>query len=44
MPAHLDSGCARVKPTDLSLMLFSGLFLLLLYGLLFYGERKKWIS
>jgi len=41
VPVHLDSSYGRVKPTDLSLMLFAGLFLLLLYGLLFYGERKK---
>ncbi len=41
---RLDFGYARIKPADLHLMLFAGLFLVLLYGVLFYGERKKGIS
>ena len=38
---RLDFGYARVRPNDLRLMLLSGIFLLLLYGALFCGDRKK---
>lgn len=38
---RLDFGYARVRPSDLGLMLLSCAFLILLYGTLFCGERKK---
>jgi hypothetical protein len=41
--AHLEFGYTRVKPADLSLMLLTGIFLVLLYGFFSLGERKKWI-
>jgi hypothetical protein len=37
----LDIGTARIKPADLRSMLFPGLFLILLYSALFFGERGK---